>query len=66
VHVVYGFVELKIHAKVTLIVRREENGLRSYVHFGTGRLPPVHGQGVHGPVPVHRRRGAHARRQPTV
>jgi polyphosphate kinase len=36
VHVVYGFPNLKIHAKMTLIVRREEEGLRRYVHLGTG------------------------------
>ena len=36
VHVVYGFPNLKIHAKMTLIVRRENGGLRRYVHLGTG------------------------------
>jgi polyphosphate kinase len=36
VHVVYGFPTLKIHAKTTLIVRRESGGLRRYVHLGTG------------------------------
>jgi polyphosphate kinase len=36
VHVVYGFSDLKIHAKMTLIVRREGSGLRRYVHIGTG------------------------------
>lgn len=36
VHVVYGFPNLKIHAKVTLIVRREGEMLRRYVHIGTG------------------------------
>ena len=36
VHVVHGFPDLKIHAKMTLVVRREENGLRRYVHIGTG------------------------------
>jgi polyphosphate kinase len=36
VHVVYGFPDLKIHAKTTLIVRREEDRLRRYVHIGTG------------------------------
>jgi polyphosphate kinase len=36
VHVVYGFPNLKIHAKATLVVRRENDGLRRYVHIGTG------------------------------
>ncbi|TBL75049.1 polyphosphate kinase 1 [Paenibacillus thalictri] len=35
-HVVYGLVGLKTHAKITLIVRQEEEGLRRYVHVGTG------------------------------
>lgn len=36
VNVVYGFVGLKIHAKLCLVVRREEGGVRRYVHIGTG------------------------------
>ena len=35
-HVVYGFPDLKTHAKVTLIVREESDGIRRYMHFGTG------------------------------
>lgn len=35
-HVVYGLVGLKIHAKMLLVVRREKNGLKRYVHVGTG------------------------------
>ncbi|MBF0385604.1 MAG: polyphosphate kinase 1 [Candidatus Omnitrophica bacterium] len=35
-HVIYGFTELKIHAKIALIVRREENGIRRYVHISSG------------------------------
>jgi polyphosphate kinase len=36
VHVVYGFVGLKTHAKVALVVRKDRDGLRRYVHVGTG------------------------------
>ncbi len=36
VHVVYGFAGVKTHAKVTLVVREEEDGIRRYMHFGTG------------------------------
>ncbi len=36
VHVVYGLVGYKIHAKIALIVRRDEDGIRRYVHLGTG------------------------------
>ena len=35
-HVIYGLVGLKTHSKITLIVRKEEDGIRRYVHLGTG------------------------------
>jgi polyphosphate kinase len=40
VHVTYGLVGLKTHAKVTLVIREEEGGLRTYCHIGTGNYNP--------------------------
>lgn len=44
VHVVYGVVGLKTHAKMCLVVRREPDGLRRYVHMGTGNYNVVSGR----------------------
>ncbi len=40
VHVVYGLVGMKVHSKIALVVRREGDGIRRYVHLGTGNYNP--------------------------
>ncbi len=65
VHVVYGFPNLKIHAKTTLVVRREGERLRRYVHIGTGNYNSSPRALVRGLRPLHRRRGRSPPTSPT-
>ena len=51
-HVIYGLLGLKTHSKITLVVRREETGIRRYVHLGTGNYNDSYGKAVYGLWPA--------------
>ena len=63
VHVVYGMPALKTHAKCLLVVRREGDGVRRYVHIGTGNYHADDGAALHGLRALHLRRAARRRRR---
>ena len=53
VHVTYGLIGLKTHCKVALVVRKEGDGIRRYVHLGTGNYNPSTGTRLHRYGPAH-------------
>ncbi len=62
IHVVYGLVNLKMHCKLCLVVRKETGGIRRYAHLATGNYNRTTSQHLHRHRPVHRRRGHRRRR----
>ena len=65
-HVVYGLVGLKTHCKLLLVVRNEPDGIRRYVHIGTGNYHPTTATPVRGHRSADHRSGACRGREPPV
>ncbi len=66
VHVVYGLLGLKVHCKIALIVRREQDGIRRYLHLGTGNYNATTARLYTDFSLVHLRSGSGRRRDRSV
>ena len=65
VHVVYGLANLKTHCKLCLVVGKEGDRFKRYVHIGTGQLQSGHGPDLHRSRACSRRTRRSARMSPT-